>query len=301
MKSDVPLRDVIGKKVLLLDGAMGSMLIAAGMKEGIIPELWNLEKPDLIKNIHLRYYEAGSDIVQTNTFGANRIKLQASKKDDHAEEINAAAARHARDVCPAGCFVAGDIGPTGQFMRPVGGYEFDQFRDAFAEQASYLADAGVDLFHVETMYDLNEALAALKGIRAVSSQPVFVSITFRKTPRGFFTFMGNQPLTALTQLAEEGAAVTGSNCTLTSAEMYELVKEIRSEFSGPLVIQPNAGQPVLKDGAVHYPETPEVFRDNVKKILSLDVQVIGGCCGTTPETIKLLRELIDNGTAVNSK
>jgi 5-methyltetrahydrofolate--homocysteine methyltransferase len=299
MKDKEDILGLIGKKILLLDGAMGSMLLDAGLKNGEVPELWNLEKHEHIGDIHRHYFRAGSDIVQTNTFGANRIKLSASGFEDLVGKTNRAAARLAREVCPAECYIAGDVGPTGKFLKPVGEYEFEEFKDVFAEQAQYLDEEGVDLFHVETMYDLNEAVAALEGIQSVSGKPIFISMTFQHSPRGFFTIMGNKPVPSLQTLIDKGAAVVGSNCTLSGEEMYELAREIRQDISFPLVFQPNAGQPVLEDDKITYPEDPGLFGKRMENIIALGVQVIGGCCGTTPDTIRVLRNLIDSSEKSN--
>jgi 5-methyltetrahydrofolate--homocysteine methyltransferase len=296
MKHD--LRHVIRNKVVLMDGAMGSLIIAAGMREGEIPESWMLENPDRQVEIHAAYLDAGAEIIQTNTFGASRLKLHTSEAGREIDPVAfneraAALARRAvRDYGAADRFVAGDIGPTGSFFPPVGRLTFDEAAACFAEQAQALAGAGVDLFLIETMYDLREAVAALKEARRAADVPVFVELTFEKRPKGYFTMMGDTVERAVEVLSAEGADAIGANCTLTSDDMLGLVNEFRSRTDKPLLFQPNAGQPVIVEGKAVYRQKPNEFSRDIEMMVRAGANAVGGCCGTTPAFISAIRDRI---------
>lgn len=282
----------IEEGTLLLDGAMGTELIRRGFTPGGPPELWNVERPDDVAAIHAAYYAAGADIVQTNTFGGSRLKLDAYGAGGRVTELNEAAARLAvavRDREFPGRLVAGDIGPTGHFVAPMGDADPDELRDGFAEQAAALAAGGVDLVHVETMFDLGEALAAVEGARSAAPQlPLVVSLAYRPTPRGYRTLMGVEPRAAAEALLAAGATLVGCNCEITCEPMAALVEELREAAGGPVVAQPNAGQPRLEDGVTVYDETPEHFAAVVAGYPTRGAGIVGGCCGTTPEFIAAL-------------
>lgn len=285
--------DTIQKKIFLLDGAMGTEMMKAGLGHGECPEAWNLDRPEAVKDIERRYYEAGSDAVVTNTFGGNPIKLAAYGLERRCRELNLAAARLAKEVRPEGRFVGGDMGPTGKFIKPMGEYEEAQFEEAFAVQAAALDEGGVDFFIMETMYDLREALCAVRACRKVSSLPVFATMTFNKSPRGFFTLMGDSPSKCLKALEQGGAAAVGANCFLDSEAMVELVKIMRPETGLPLIAQPNAGQPhVLGGREMVYSQSREDFVRHIVRIIEYGAQVVGGCCGTDPDTIRRLAEVL---------
>lgn len=281
------------ERVLLFDGAMGTELIREGLPQGACPELWNVEKPAIIKKIHQSYFDAGTDAVSTNSFGGNRIKLASHKLEGRCFELNFAAARNAAEVKPEGKFVAGSIGPTGKFLKPHGDYEEKDFEEAFAVQAEGLTKGRVDFLLIETMYDLREALCALRAARSVSSLPVFITMTFNRTPRGFFTLMGNGIRQCLQELGGNGAIVLGANCTLNSADMADLVREMRRETSLPLLAQPNAGQPVLSPGdKVTYSQNVDDYVRYIPLLITNGANIIGGCCGTNPDYIRRMAELI---------
>lgn len=281
------------KEILILDGAMGTQLIERGLKKGECPELWNLEKPEIIMEIHRNYFEAGADAVLTNTFGGNSIKLAHFKLEERAREINLAGARIAVGVKPEGKFVGGDIGPTGKILKPYGPLDEMSAISSFEEQAKALAEGKVDFIIIETMSDLKEAILALRGAKKVTFLPVLVSLTYQRTPRGFFTIMGNSLPDCVRTLEEEGADAIGTNCNIGSAEMVLLVKELKAQTSLPIFVEPNAGKPILsEEGIVHYEESPEYFAENILKIFELGVNGIGGCCGTTPLYIKKIVEKI---------
>ncbi len=291
----------IRKRVVLFDGGMGSMLIAAGLTRSEVPESWVLTKPEKIGEVHAAYITAGAEVATTNTFGANRIKLhssEAGKKLDVARvnekgvEIARKAIEHSGKYDR---FVAADVGPTGLFFPPVGQLTADAARKTFKEQAQILEKAGVDLYIIETMYDVREAIEALRGIREVSNLPTVVELTFDKKPRGFFTMMGDSPEKMVEAVGKEGASVIGSNCTLQSGDMLGLVEEFRLLTDAPLIFQPNAGRPVLEHGLPVYKQRPQEFAEDIVKIVAAGANAVGGCCGTTPEFIREIHNLLIHG------
>jgi len=278
--------ELVKQRIVLFDGAMGTMLIARGLSSGVAPEKWNIERPEVVEEIHQAYFSAGSDVVQTNTFGGNRFKLRDKQLEDDLVRINETAVRLAREVCPPGKFVAGDVGPSGKLMAPFGPYGVREMEAIFAEQGQILVDAGVDLISIETMFTLEEALAALRAIRGITDVPIFVSLSFDLKPRGFFTLMGETPKACVKALEENGADVLGSNCQLGSREMVDLIYEMRRWTNIPIIAQPNAGSPVVKGGETVYEQSPEEFAEDVLRIVEAGAKVIGGCCGTTPRFIQ---------------
>ncbi|MBN1222180.1 MAG: homocysteine S-methyltransferase family protein [Candidatus Aminicenantes bacterium] len=285
--------DAIRKGVLLLDGGFGTELIARGFPQGGCPETWNMEKPEVVKEIHLNYFKAGADAVLTNSFGGSKIKLESYHVGEKCYELNKTAARIAREVKPEGKFVGGSMGPTGKFLKPTGEYEEDQFVDAYAEQARGLSDGGVDFLLIETQYDLKEALCALKAARSVSKKPVFVTVTFNKGPKGYFTIMGNSAAQVVQELEKEGVPVVGTNCTLNSEEMVDLIKIMREATSLPIIAQANAGKPSLSDeGEVSYAQGLEDYLKFIPKMVENGANIIGGCCGTNPEYIQRMAALL---------
>jgi 5-methyltetrahydrofolate--homocysteine methyltransferase len=285
--------DAIKKRIVLLDGGMGTELIAHGFPQGVCPESWNEENPDVVKKIHQSYFDAGSDVVLTNSFGGSKIKLEAYHLGDRCYELNLAAARNASEVRPEGKFVAGSMGPIGKFLKPVGEYEEEQFEAAYAEQAKGLAEGGVDFLLIETQYDLSEALCALHGARQVMDLPVFVTMTFKMGPKGFFTEWGNSVIQCVEELEKEGVPVIGTNCTLNSEEMVDLVKVIRKNTSLPIISQANAGKPSMSvEGDVSYEQNIDDYLRFIPQMIENGANIIGGCCGTNPEYIRRMAEII---------
>jgi len=290
--------NLIRQRTVLLDGAMGTELMARGLPQGTCPESWNVEKPAVVEEIHRRYFEAGSDMVSTNSFGGSRIKLAGHGLEGRTAELNLAAARLARAVAPAGRYVAGSIGPTGKFLKPQGEFAAGEFEAVFAEQARALADGGADVLLIETQYDLREALCALRGARRDSPLPVFVTMTFNAVPRGYFTLMGDTVARCMQELEKEGARAVGANCTLNSEQMTGLVKAMRQETRLPLIAQANAGQPVLgSDGRVSYSQGLEDYVRFVPDLIRTGANIVGGCCGTSPAYIRAMAESISRRTA----
>lgn len=277
--------------VLLLDGGMGSMLLARGLAAGSAPERWTLERGAEVAAVHRAYVDAGSDAVQTNSFGAHPLRLAAAGLAGRAAEIATASTALARQA--GARYVIGDIGPTGEYLPPVGRGDAAEFRRGFAELGQAFATAGVDALHVETMSDLAEAAIALAALReAAPGIPVCVSLTFERKPRGFFTVMGNRLDEALPALAAAGAAAVGANCTLTSSEFGALASAARAVYTGPLLLQPNAGAPRLEDGQAMYDQRPEEFADDLAAATATAAVgggvAAGGCCGTDPRFIAAL-------------
>lgn len=273
---------------MLLDGGLGTALIARGLPRGRPPEAWNLEGPDLVTEVHRAYVQAGSMGVHANTFGANPIRLAAFGLEGDCEAINRAAVAIARAARPR--FVIADVGPTGEFLPPVGRGDLARWREAFERQANVLADAGVDALHVETMSDLREARLALEVLLAVAPAiPVLVSMTFERKKRGFFTVMGDPLVPALRALAAAGAVAVGANCSAGSGEMMALMDEALRGVDAPLVAQPNAGTPqIAAGGTLHYAQSPEDFAADMGAMAERGVRLVGGCCGTDDRFIAAL-------------
>ncbi|MFB0564409.1 MAG: homocysteine S-methyltransferase family protein [Candidatus Aminicenantaceae bacterium] len=287
--------NLIKERVVLLDGGMGTELIRHGLPQGACPETWNTENPKIVKKIHKSYFEAGSDVVLTNSFGGNKIKLSSYSLEHKCYELNYAAATLANEVKPEGKYVAGSIGPTGKFLKPQGEFTEEEFQDAFAEQVKGLTEGEVDFLLIETQYDLREARCALKAAKEVSHLPHFVTMTFNRNPRGFFTLMGNSVSQCVEELEAEGISALGTNCTLNSADMADLVKIIRAETALPIIAQANAGQPSLSsDGKVSYSQSSEDYVKYIPEMIKNGANLVGGCCGTDPSYIEKMFKLINN-------
>ncbi len=277
-----------GRARMLCDGGMGTLIQEAGLA-GVheVPDLLNLTHPGEIRALQRRYVEAGSDCITTNTFNANRLKLEGTGAT--VAEVYAAAARIAREA--GAPLVAGDIGPTGALMQPLGPLSFEEAYDIFAEQARAAEAAGCDLIFIETVSDLLEAKAALLAALDSTVLPVFVTMTFGEDGR---TFMGTTPAVAAATLSALGASAVGLNCSLGPDELAPLVVQMAPYARCPLMVQPNAGLPrVTPEGATVFDVGPEDFRASMGAILEAGAVVVGGCCGTTPDHIRHLRELLD--------
>ena len=282
----------IGEGTLLLDGGLGSELMRRGLGVGECPEEWNVTRPDDVAAIHRDYYAAGSDVVNTNTFGGSALKLAAYGLAGRAAEFNVAAARLAvalRDREFPGRLVAGDMGPCGHLVKPMGTTDPAEVRAAFDEQAAALVTGGVDLLNIETMFDITEArLAVEAAASAAAGRPVLASMAFRPAAKGFRTMMGVDAATAVAVLKEAGATLVGCNCEVTAAEMAPLVPELAALNGGVTVAQPNAGQPRLAGDVTVYDERPEQFAAVTVRFAAAGAGVVGGCCGTTPDFIAAL-------------
>ena len=283
------------KRPVFWDGAMGTQLIARGLV-GKAPELWNLEQPDLIKEIHKAYVLAGAEVIQTNTFGANRLKLKTAGLEGKLIELNQQAVEIAKSASGGKALVAGDIGPTGEMMAPIGSLSSELAEEVFAEQAEVLAKSGVDLFSIETMFDLEEMKSAIRGIKKVAPGiPIVAEMTFKKTARGFFTMMGISPEQAIKGMEEAGADVVGANCSIGPEKMVELVNQMRKITDSWLIVQANAGEPRLEGEKEIYEYGAEEFADYAIKMFEAGADAIGACCGSNPEFIRLMVERFEGG------
>ncbi|MCG6910306.1 MAG: homocysteine S-methyltransferase family protein [Deltaproteobacteria bacterium] len=281
------LLSLVAERVVIFDGAMGTMLLESGLPAGGTPELWNLERPDIVEDIHRRYFAAGSDVVQTNTFGGTALKLADKGSGDKAEAVNAAAVKIAKRACPEGCFVAGDIGPTGRMLPPVGTATVEELEETFFHQAAVLLKNGADLISIETMFSLEESLAAVRAAKRAGSCPVIAAVTYNKTPNGYFTMMGEGVGQCVQAFEDSGADVIASNCTLGSRDMLELVVEMKSTTEKPILIQPNAGKPIADDGGpTRYEQTAQEFAEDVRRLVDAGADMVGGCCGTNASFIR---------------
>ena len=284
-------------KILLSDGAMGTELLKRGLPSGGCPEAYNISHPDIIRSIHGDYFDAGSDIVETNSFGGTRPRLATHDLQDRVTTFSRAAAELARSVCPPGKYVAGSIGPTGDILEPLGTRTEQEAYDIFAEQAEALAEGGVDLFFVETMMALEEAEVAIRAVKETTDLPVVATMTFEVGRAGVRTQWGVDVPSMVTRLSAVGADVLGSNCGRGFDEMIEVVEVMRALTSLPVIAQANAGMPEWKDGVAIYRETPDTVAPKAERLLQLGINILGGCCGTGPAHIRQMRPLVD---AVNT-
>ena len=278
-------------KVILFDGGMGTELIKRGLDPGKIPDILNLEQPDIISEIHKSYYEAGSNMCQSNTFGSTPLNLRRYKLDNQIEGIIKKALENIKDVCPSGRLIVGDVGPTGEFRPPVGKASSEHWYDSFFTQAKLL-EKSVDLWHIETISDIEEILVAIRAIRKVSKKPIIASLTYNRTKKGFFTIMGDSLEKCIKAL--ENVDVIGANCTLGSKDMIELLKKAVELTDKPFSVKPNAGQPRIEGIKTYYDQPIEEFAEDIRKMIELGAKIVGGCCGTSPKTIKAIRNVIDS-------
>jgi 5-methyltetrahydrofolate--homocysteine methyltransferase len=277
------------RKVILGDGAMGTMLHLAKLTDGA-PERWNAERPDVVSSIHRGYVEAGSDFISTNTFGGTRNRLALDGLADRVAELNETGARLAREAAGER-LVAGSMGPTGELMEPLGLLTAEGARASFAEQAKALVAGGVDFALIETMSALEEVQAAVDGARE-AGLAVAVTMTF---DTNFHTMMGIKPAKAVETIGGWGVQVIGANCGNGPAEIERVMSEMANARPAgvTLMAKSNAGMPRWKDDRITYGGTPEIMADYARRMLEIGVQVIGACCGSTPEHIAAMRKAID--------
>ena len=276
---------LLKKKILILDGATGTELQKRGMPSGVCPEVWCLDHPEVIQEIYRAYAEAGSDIVYTCTFGANRFKL-GQYGIENVRKINKQMALLARAAVGGKTFIAGDIGPTGHFVEPFGDLEFERAVHAFKEQVRGLLEGGVDLLVIETMMDIQEARAALIAIRETTDLFAMVTMTYEKNGR---TLNGTDPVTALITLQSLGADAVGCNCSTGPDSMMPLIAAMKPWARIPLLAKPNAGMPRLIGKQTVFDMSPKDFAAFGKLFVKAGVNLIGGCCGTTPAHIGALK------------
>jgi 5-methyltetrahydrofolate--homocysteine methyltransferase len=281
-------------EVLVADGAMGTMLMARGLTPGACPEAIGLDRPGLLEEIAALFAAAGADLVQANTFGASPLKLALYGLDGRAAEINARAVEAARKGAAGRALVYGSVGPSGRLLEPYGDASEEAVLASFAVQVRALADSGVDAIVVETMTDATEAALAVRAAKdAAPAVPVVATMTFDRTPRGFFTIMGVTVERACRVLEAAGADAVGSNCGNGSDAMVEIAAEFRRHSTKPVAIQSNAGLPRTTAAGLVYPEGPGYMADRARTLIGLGVAIVGGCCGTGPEHVRAFREAVD--------
>ena len=279
--------------VLVGDGAWGTLLQAHGVRPGEPPESLNLTRPDVIEKVASLYLEAGADLITTNTFGGSPARLRQFGLEGQTEAVNRAAVEAVRRAAHGHAYTSASVGPCGHLMKPYGDVDPADIAAGFERQIRALADAGADLVCIETMTDLAEALLAVRAARAVAPDlPVMATMTFEQTRRGFFTVMGTSIEQAARALGEAGADIVGSNCGNGSRTMVAVAREFRALTERPIAIQPNAGLPESRDGALVYPETPEFMAEQARELLAAGVAIIGGCCGTTPDHVRAWRAVV---------
>ena len=279
-------------KILFLDGAMGTELD----KRGCLGRCdSNLLHPESVIDIHRDYFRSGSHAVITNTLTMNRIYIETHNLEVKIAEINRAGAKLAKIASGNNGYVLGNLSSTGQLLEPYGTYKETEFHAAFKEQASYLLESGVDGLIIETMFDMREALCALRDCKEVSTLPVIVSIAFHTELDGGRTIMGNSAEECPLRLTDEGADVVGTNCgDLDPMQMAKVVSILKLSTSVPILAEPNAGKPKLKDGNTIFDMAPEPFAVGVLECYRAGARIVGGCCGTSPEHIKALSTLLFN-------
>ena len=272
----------------IFDGATGTMLQAAGLLPGECPELVNIERPEMMKKIHRAYVDAGSTIVETNTFGGCALKLAHYGLSERAREINVAAVRIAREAVGENVKIAGSMGPTGRFIEPLGDLDFEDAYRTYYEQASALAEGGAD-FLIETSIDILEMRAALIAAKDATNLPVICQLSYSEDGR---TVTGTDPATAAVTLDALGASIIGVNCSLGPKELVPIVETLSKFTDKPISVQPNAGLPVFDHGETIFPMTPEDFAYWAPKLIAAGATYIGGCCGTTPEHIRAIADAV---------
>jgi len=285
---------LISDEFIIADGALGTLLFDMGLEQGGSPELWNVEHPDRIREIHRAYIEAGAQIILTNTFGCNRLRLELHRLSERASELNEAAARLARaeaDAAKGPVVVAGDIGPTGNILLPYGDTEFDDMVDAFEEQARALVKGGVDVLWIETMSDLEEVRAAVEGARrAAPDFPLVTTMTFDTNGH---TMMGVSPEKAYDVLSGFDVLALGGNCGNGVQEILTVIEKMAGEGSGAVLIaKANAGIPHLENGMPVYDATPDHMAEYAVKAHQLGARIIGACCGSTPDHIRAINQAL---------
>ncbi len=283
-----------GRGPVLADGAMGTMLFELGLDQGEAPERWNLERPEMVKRVHQEYVDAGAQVILTNSFGANRRRLQLHNLADRVGELNRTAARLARSIADGAeqpVLVAGSIGPTGSFLVPLGDMEYGEAVEIFHEQSRALLEGGVDVFWIETMYDLGETRAAVEGCRRSDSElPIVTTLTFDTAGR---TMMGTGPAEAARELSELGVTGLGGNCGNGTKEVEAAVDAMYKEDPQlVLTAKANAGIPRLEAGVPVYDAKPHDMARYARRARDRGACIIGACCGSTPEHVRAMAEAL---------
>ncbi len=281
--------ETIRARVLVADGAMGTALYARGIPFSHSFEELNLSNPALVQEIHKGYLEAGAELHETNTFGANRIRLAPHGFDSLVSEINRAGVAIARDVIGDKKWLLGSVGPLGKTLKPVGKIAPEEAREIFREQIEALVEGGVDLIILETFTDLREITEALLAAKEVGEVPVIAQMTFTEEGK---SLMGDKPAEVVKKLRELGADIVGANCSVGPQGIYEVMEVMTQADDGYLSAMPNAGMPKMIEGRYMYLSSPEYMAQYAKRMVEIGVNIVGGCCGTTPEHIRLIRKAV---------
>lgn len=280
-------------ELIVSDGGMGTQLAERGIDITGCVEKVNLTDPSILEDIAKSYAEVGAEIIQTNTFGASPLKLAMHGMEDKVGEIITEAVKAVKKVIGDKVYISGSCGPSGRILKPYGDCEAMDMAQSYKTQAKALIEGGVDIICVETMTDLAEAVMAIKAARDIDRKiPIMATMTFDPTPRGYYTVMGVTIEAASAGMIEAGADLIGSNCGNGIENMIEIARKFREVSKHPLIIQSNAGLPKITKGVLSYSESPEFMADKVVELKSIGVSVIGGCCGTTPEHIKAIKDRI---------
>lgn len=290
MKSDI--LESLQTQILLSDGSIGTQLQRMGLEPGANGELWNVDHPESVKSLHRAYLEAGSRLLTTNSFRGNRLALSQYGLEARTDELNRAASALAREAAAGRAWVMGSIGPFGGFLEPLGDTRAEEAFEAFREQARALLTGGADFIIIETMTAVEEVDLAIRAAREAGAAIVFAMMTFARSRDGFRTMMGVSPQQAAEAMDHAGADVIGCNCG-TALEMEDhdhVVRALRSFTSKPIIVQPNAGQPELVGTEIVYRRSPESMAAKIPDLVRSGANIVGGCCGTTPEHIRLFGE-----------
>lgn len=279
------------KKIIVADGATGTNLIQRGLERGVTAEDWVIDNPEKIKKLHLDFIEAGAEIILTSTFGGSEIRLEQSGLRDKYEQVNHAAVTLAKEaVKNTRVIVAGSMGPLGQMIKPLGTLEIRKAESYYARQASALCAAGVDIIVIETQFDLTEAKAAINGVKSSCQQALVCSFSF---DRGVKTMMGVSPSSFVKEVGGLGLSAIGINCGKSLNDNSNALKELSNSTEIPIWFKPNAGLPHLdEDGNPTYDITPDQMAENVAAWIESGARIIGGCCGTTPEHLKAIANIV---------
>ena len=277
--------------MIFFDGGMGTMLQRYGLTAGDCPDYYNITHPEVVQRIHKEYADAGSQYITTNTFGSCPIKLKDYDLENEVEKIAQAAVQNVRTACGSRVKIAGDMGPTGKFLKPLGDLSFDEACENYYRLAKALANAGADALIIETIIDIQEMKAALVAAKAASDLPVICQMTYTEDGR---TITGTDPKAAVILLDAMGADIIGANCSVGPDKLLEVAKKMAPYTNKPIIIQPNAGMPVLENGETHFPLSPEEFASKAPEFAAAGVSYLGGCCGTTPEHIASLVKALED-------
>lgn len=281
------------EEILVCDGAMGTMLMSKGMPEGSCPDYWGIKNKKLLISIHKAYIDAGCDMIITDTFGANAIKLKRFRLQRKTKDLNKRAVEIAREAAEGKAYVLGDVGPTGEYLKPVGNVEPEEMLRVFTEQVRTLQETGVDAIILETMSDMEELKTAIMAVKENSKLPLIACMTFqRQAKKGFRTTSGISIPQFVNDSLLSGCNVIGANCSVVIGDMVDLISEMRSLSTSFLIAQPNAGTPRLIDNKTVYGQSPDEFKEFIPRLIEAGANIIGGCCGTTPEHIRKIREAI---------